>query len=133
MKGLAGSHITRGLQVGSRIQCHDNSGAKEVEIINVLNLRGVRNRYPAAGIGDVVIASVKKGKPEIIKKVVRALIIRQKMPFKRANGFTVEFEDNAAVLITEDGLPVGTEIKGAVAKEVFERYPKVTAIAPAVI
>lgn len=133
MKGLAGTHMTRGLQVGSRVACHDNSGAKEIEIINVLGMRGVRNRYPAAGIGDVVIASVKKGKPEMVKKVVRALIIRQKRPFKRANGFTVEFEDNAAVLVTEDGLPVGTEIKGAVAKEVFERYPKVTAIAPAVL
>lgn len=132
MKGL-GSHVSRGLQVGSRVICHDNSGAKEIQIINVLNLRGVRNRYPAAGIGDVVIASVKKGKPEMVKKVVRALIIRQKMPFKRPNGTTIEFEDNAAVLITEDGLPVGTEIKGVVAKEVFERYPKVTAIAPAVI
>lgn len=132
MKGL-GSKVTRGLQVGSKVVCHDNSGAKEIEIINVLNFRGVRNRYPAAGVGDVVIASVKKGKPEMIKKVVRALIIRQKMPFKRPNGLTVEFEDNAAVLITEEGLPVGTEIKGVVAKEVFERYPKVTAIAPAVI
>jgi large subunit ribosomal protein L14 len=132
MKGL-GSRITRGLQVGSRIPCHDNSGAKEIEVINVLNVRGVRNRYPRAGIGDVVIASVKKGKPEMVKKVVRALIIRQRMPFKRPNGLTVQFEDNAAVLINEDGLPVGTEIKGAVAKEVYARYPKVTAIAPAVV
>lgn len=132
MKGL-GSHISRGLQVGSRVICHDNSGAKEIEIINVLNMRGVRNRYPAAGIGDVVIASVKKGKPEMIKKVVRALIVRQRMPFKRPNGTTVQFEDNAAVLITEDGLPVGTEIKGVVAKEVTDRYPKVSAIASAVI
>ncbi|MEW6528295.1 MAG: 50S ribosomal protein L14 [Candidatus Micrarchaeota archaeon] len=132
MKGL-GASITRGLQVGSKIICHDNSGAKEIEIINVLNLRGVRNRYPAAGIGDVIIASVKKGKPEMIKKVVRALIIRQKMPFKRCNGNTVQFEDNAAVLITEDGLPVGTEIKGVVAKEIINRYPKVSAIASAVI
>lgn len=132
MKGL-GSHIIRSLQVGSRVQCHDNSGAKEIQIINVLNLRGVRNRYPAAGIGDVVIASVKKGKPEMVKKVVRALIIRQKKAFKRPNGTTVSFEDNAAVLITEDGLPVGTEIKGVCAKEVTERYPKVSAIAPAVI
>lgn len=132
MKGL-GSHVTRGLQVASRIACQDNSGAKEVEIINVLNLRGVRNRYPAAGICDVVIASVKKGKPEMIKKVVRALVIRQRMPFKRPNGFTVQFEDNAVVLITEDGLPVGTEVKGVVAKEIFERYPKVSAIAAGLI
>ncbi|MBU0586458.1 50S ribosomal protein L14 [Candidatus Micrarchaeota archaeon] len=132
MKGL-GSKVTKGLQVGSRIACHDNSGAKEVEVINVLNVRGVRNRYPMAGIGDVLIVSVKKGKPEMVKKVVRALIVRQKMPYKRPNGLTIMFEDNAVVLVTEDGLPVGTEIKGVVAKEITERYPKVSAIAPGVI
>ncbi|MFA5077253.1 MAG: 50S ribosomal protein L14 [Candidatus Micrarchaeia archaeon] len=132
MKGL-GSHIVRCLPVGARVTCHDNSGAKEVEIINVLTLKGVRGRVPTAGIGDVVIASVKKGKPEMVKKVVRALIVRQKKAFKRANGMTVQFEDNAAVLVTEDGLPIGTEIKGVVAKEITERYPKVSAIAPGVI
>lgn len=132
MKGL-GCHIGKALQVGSRLICHDNSGAKEIEIINVLGLKGVRSRVPAAGIGDVVIASVKKGKPEMVKKVVRALIVRQKKAFKRKNGYTVQFEDNAAVLITEDGLPIGTEIKGVVAKEITERYPKVSAIAPGVV
>lgn len=132
MKGF-GSRITSGLQAGSRLLCHDNSGAKEIEIINVLNMHGLRGRIPRGGIGCIIIAAVKKGKPEMVKKVVRALIIRQKMPFKRPSGITVEFEDNAAVLITEDGLPVGTEIKGAVAREVFERYPKVTAIASAVV
>jgi large subunit ribosomal protein L14 len=132
MKGL-GSKVVRGLQTGSRIACHDNSGAKEIQVINVLGMNGVRGRVPACGIGDVVIASVKKGKPEMVKKVVRALIIRQRKGFKRANGMTVSFEDNAAVLITEDGLPVGTEIKGVVAKEITERYPKVSAIAPGVI
>lgn len=132
MKGLS-SRITKGLQAGSRLICHDNSGAKEIQIINVLKTKGVRGRYPAAGIGDVVIASVKKGKPDMIKKVVKALIIRQKRPFKRPNGLTVMFEDNAAVLVTDDGLPVGTEIKGCVAKEIFERFPKVAAIAPAIV
>ncbi|MDD5337257.1 MAG: 50S ribosomal protein L14 [Candidatus ainarchaeum sp.] len=132
MKGL-GSHIVRCLPVGARVTCNDNSGAKEIEIINVLTLKGVRGRVPTAGIGDVVIASVKKGKPEMVKKVVRALIVRQRKAFKRPNGMTVQFEDNAAVLVTEDGLPIGTEIKGVVAKEITERYPKVSAIAPGVI
>ena len=132
MKGFT-SRVTRGLQTGSKITCHDNSGGKLIQIINVLGLMGTRRRYPAAGIGDVVIASVKKGKPEMVKKVVRALIVRQKRPFKRKNGLMVQFEDNAAVLVTEDGLPVGTEIKGVVAKEITERYPKVSAIAPGII
>lgn len=132
MKGT-GSAITRALPVGARIICHDNSGAKEVEIINVLNVKGALHRYPSAGIGDVVIASVKKGKPDMIKKIVRALIVRQKKAFRRASGIRISFEDNAAVLITEDGLPVGTEIKGVVAKEITVSYPKVSAIAAGIV
>lgn len=132
MKALA-AKITRGLGTGSRLLCHDNSGARELQIIGVLRAGSVRGRVPSAGVGSVVIASVKKGSPEMVKKVVRALIVRQKKEFRRPSGLRISFEDNAAVLVTEEGLPVGTEIKGVVAKEVAERYPKVAAIAPGVI
>ncbi len=132
MKGLTGN-IVRSLTTGSYILCHDNSGAKELFIFGVKGAKGVRARYPSVGIGDVVVVSIKKGNPDMVKKVVKALIIRQKKEFRRANGLRVSFEDNAAVLITDDGLPVGTEIKGVVAREVAERYPKVAAIAPGVI
>jgi len=132
MKSL-GSHITKGLLVGSRLLCHDNSGAREIQIIGVLRNNTTRKRVPSAGIGNLVIASVKKGNPDMVKKIVRAVIIRQRKEFRRPNGLRVSFEDNAAVLITEDGLPVGTEIKGVVAKEVAERYPKVAAISPGVV
>ncbi len=132
MRGL-GSNVPKALTLGSRLTCHDNSGAKIVAIIGVEGYKGVRNRNPTAGIGSLIIAAVKKGKPEMVKKKVKAVIIRQKKEFRRPNGLRVSFEDNACVLVNDDGLPIGTEIKGVVAKEVAERYPKVTAIAPGVI
>jgi len=132
MKGL-GSNVVKGLTQGSRLECRDNSGAKELYIIGTIKSMGTRRRYPSVGVGNIVICSVKKGNPEMIKKVVRALIIRQKKEFRRANGWRIGFEDNAAVLITEDGLPVGTEVKGVVAREVFERFPKISAISAGII
>jgi len=130
MKGV-GANIVKTLVTGSRLVCDDNSGAKELMIIGVLGSGSRRGRYPRAGVGDVVIASVKKGKPDMVKKKVKALIIRQKKAYRRANGLHVSFEDNAAVIVTDDFLPVGTGIKGAVAVEVAERYPKVAAISSA--
>ena len=132
MKALS-SKVTRGITLGTRLLCHDNSGARQVEVIGVLRSNTTRRRNPSAGVGKVVIAAVKKGNPQMVKKVVKALIIRQKKEFRRANGMRISFEDNAAVLVTDEGLPVGTEIKGVVAKEVAERYPKVAAISPGVI
>lgn len=132
MKGLT-ANIVKALTEGSRLVCHDNSGARELAIISTIGKKGVRSRYPKVGVGDVVICSVKKGNPDMIKKVVRALIVRQKKEYRRPNGMRIMFEDNAAVLITEDGLPVGTEIKGIVAREISERFPKVSAIAPGMV
>jgi large subunit ribosomal protein L14 len=112
--------------------CDDNSGAKIVQIFGVAGAKARLRRVPSAGIGDVVIVSVKKGKPEMIKKKERALIVRQKKEFKRGKE-RVKFEDNACVLIDDQGLPKGTEIKGCVAREIAERFPKVVAIAAAVV
>jgi large subunit ribosomal protein L14 len=132
MKGL-GSHIPKTLTLGTQLVCSDNSGAKLVGIIGVIGYKGVRGRNPKAGVGDVVIASVKKGKPDMVKKKVKAVIIRQKKELRRPNGMRVSFEDNACVLVNDDMLPIGTEIKGVVAKEISERHPKVAAIAPGVV
>jgi large subunit ribosomal protein L14 len=126
------ARIPKPLPVGARIVCDDNSGAKIVEIIGVLGGRGRLRRLPKAGIGDIVIVAVKKGKPEMVKKKERALIVRQKKEFRRGKE-RVKFEDNACVLIDEQGLPKGTEIKGCVAREIAERFPKVVAIAGAVV
>jgi large subunit ribosomal protein L14 len=132
MKGL-GSRITKGLTTSSVLLCADNSGAKLVMIIGVGRYKGGRGIYPKAGVCDIIIAAVKKGSPEMKKKVVKAVVVRQRKEFRRANGVRIQFEDNAAVLIDEDGLPVGTEIKGAVCREIAERFPRVAAIAAAVV
>ena len=79
------------------------------------------------------IASVKTGTPQMVKKKVRAVIIRQKQTIRRANGLRVKFEDNAGVLVTDADIAVGTEIKGAMAREVVERYIKLAGIASRVI
>lgn len=132
MKGLT-SNITKTLTTGTMMACSDNSGAKVIYIIGAVRYKGTRSKYPKVGIGDIVIASVKKGKPDMIKKVVKALIVRQRKEFRRPNGMRIFFEDNAAVLINDDMLPVGTEIKGVVAREVAERFPKVAAISAGVV
>ncbi|QLJ53002.1 MAG: LSU ribosomal protein L14 [Candidatus Fermentimicrarchaeum limneticum] len=132
MRGLQ-SRVTKGLTIGSRMLCDDNSGAKIVQIIGVKGSHSKRTRTPSVGIGDIVIVAVKKGVPQMKKKVEKAVIIRQRRSFRRAGGTRVEFEDNAAVLIDDQGLPKGTEIKGAIAREVVDRFPKVAGIASAVV
>ena len=132
MKGLSGN-ITRTLTLGTQLVCSDNSGAKVLNIVGALRIKGTRGRNPTVGVGNVVIASVRKGKPDMVKKVVKALIVRQKKEYRRPNGTRVKFEDNAAVLVTDDFLPVATEIKGVVAREITERFPKVSAIAAGIV
>lgn len=128
MKGLAGKQI-RGLQTGSRLLCTDNTGAREVEIVNVINYHGVHRRYPKAGIGDIVVVSVKKGKAELRTQLINAVIVRQKRAFRRADGVMVQFEDNACVLTTPDGETKGSAIKGPVAREAADRWPRIASIA----
>lgn len=132
MKGLS-AKVIKSLTMGSIITCHDNSGAKELHVIGATGFKGTRRRNPKVGVGDIVVASVRKGNPDKVGEVVKALIVRQKQPYRRKNGWRIQFEDNAAVLVTDEGLPVGTEIKGVVAREVSERYPKVSAIAAGII
>ncbi len=128
MKGVAGNQ-TKGLSVGSELQCIDNTGAKVVRVISVINYHGVHRRYPKAGIGDQVVVSVVKGTPEMKRELTRAVIVRQKRPFRRADGVMVEFEDNAVVLTQDDGETKGSEIKGPVAREAAEKWPRVGATA----
>jgi len=107
----------------------DNTGAKEVEIVNVLKYHGVHRRYPKAGVGDMVIVSVKKGKFELRKKLINAVIVRQRRPFRRPDGLMVQFEDNACVLTNPNGDTKGTAIKGPVSREAAQRWPRVASIA----
>lgn len=127
------SSITRSIQVGSRMVCADNTGAKELEVVAVKGYGGVKRRVPRAGVGDQVIVSVKKGKPEIRKQILHAVIVRQKQYYTRPNGSKIKFHDNAAVIISEEGMPRGTEIKGAIAKEAAERWIKIGGLSSIVI
>ena len=124
---------TDGLQVGSNVGCIDNTGAKELQIIAVIGYKGIRSRVPKAGVGDVVVCSVKKGSQKLMHEVVRAVIVRQRMPYRRASGIRVKFEDNAAVILDEKNEPKGKEIKGVVAKECVERFSTVGKIARSVV
>lgn len=133
MKGLS-TKISRNLIPSSVLTCADNSGAKTLMIINRVGKGGGRKgRYSRSGLCDVVICSVKSGTPQYIKKKVRVMIIRQRSPIRRSNGMRLIFEDNAGILVTESNLAVGTEVKGAMAREVVERYVKLAGIASRVI
>jgi large subunit ribosomal protein L14 len=127
------ANIVRSLPSGARIECIDNSGAKVIEIISVIGYRGVRRRMPKAGVGDLVVASVKKGTPEMRKQKVNAVVVRQKKEYRRPNGLRVSFEDNAVVITDENGEPKGSDIKGPVAKEAAERWSKIASLASIVI
>ena len=132
MKGLAGKQ-TKGICTGSRLDVIDNTGAKIISVIAVPGYHGVSRRYPSAGVGDIVVASVKKGSPEMRRQIVYAIIVRQKRPFSRADGTMVTFEDNAAVITTEEGETKGSDIKGPVAREAAERWPRIAATASTII
>ena len=127
------ANIPRSLPVGARLVCADNSGAKELEVIAVRGYKGVHNRYPAAGVGDMVIASVKKGTPDIRKQIVKAVVIRQSKEFLRRDGSRIKFSDNAAIVVGDEGLPKGTEVKGPVAREATERWNKIGTISTIVV
>jgi len=131
-RGLS-SNVMKSLTIGSRLVCDDNSGAKLVEVIGVIGVKGRKRKYPILGVGNIAIVAVKKGTPQMIKKVERALVIRQKSAIRRPNGLRVVFEDNACALVDEGGLPKGTEIKGVIAREIAENFPKVAAIASGII
>ncbi len=132
MEGLPGKQ-TRGLPIGARLDCADNTGAKVVEIIAVLKYHGVARKYPSAGIGDMIVVSVKKGTPEMRRQIVNAVIVRQKRPFRRMDGTMVEFEDNAVVITTLTGETKGTDIKGPVAREAAERWSRIAATASIIV
>ena len=126
-------YVTRSIPVGARIVCADNTGAKIIEIVNVHKYKTRVSRLPAAAVGDFCNVVVKKGPAELRKQVYGAVIVRQKYAVRRLNGVRVCFEDNAAVLITPEGETKGTDIKGPVAAEASEKWPRVANLASTVI
>ena len=127
------SSITRGIPVGAYIECADNTGAKKLQVISVFGYKGRRRRKPSAGVGDIINCTVKEGTVKWRKQIVRAVIIRQKKEFRRPDGLRVKFEDNAAVMVNEKEEPVGTQIKGPIAREVIERFMTIGKIASIVV
>lgn len=125
--------ISRGLPTMARVKCADNTGARLLEIIGIIGYKGRKGRVPAASVGDMVTLAVKKGKGELMHRPMRGVIIRQKKPYRRKNGQWIEFEDNAAIIVDNDGVPKGTEVKGPVAKEAVERWPVIGALASVVV
>jgi len=124
------ARITRGIVRECKIPTCDNSGAKLLRLISVKGLKTVKRRLSAAGIGDFITASVIKGTPEMRKQVVNAVIVRQKKEYRRLDGTRIKFEDNAAVVVKDNkGTPKGTIFKGAIAKEVAERWPAIAKVA----
>lgn len=126
--------ITRGIPLGAEVDTCDNSGAKVIKVFSVIGHKTMKGQKPAAGVGDIVMASVKKGKPDMRKTVVFAIIVRQRKEFHRKDGTRVAFEDNAAVVLKDEkGNPKGTIFKGPIAKEVAARWPAVAKIATVIV
>ena len=125
--------ITVSLPVGAVMNCADNTGAKNLYVISVKRVQGRLNRLPSAGVGDMIMASVKKGKPELRKKVLPAVVIRQKKPWRRKDGRFVYFEDNAGVIVNPKGEMKGSAISGPVAKECADLWPRIAANAGSIV
>uniref|UniRef100_A0A8C5L8I1 Large ribosomal subunit protein uL14 n=1 Tax=Jaculus jaculus TaxID=51337 RepID=A0A8C5L8I1_JACJA len=102
--------ISLGLLVGAVINCADNTGAKNLYIICVKGIKGLLNRLPAAGVGDMVMATVKKRKPE---------------SYQRKDGVFLYFEDNVVVIVNNKGEMKGSAIPGPVAKEYADLWPRI--------
>lgn len=121
------------IQVESCLEVADNSGARKVQCIKVLG--GAGRRY--ASVGDIIVVSVKKAIPRgKVKKgdVQRALIVRTAKEIHRADGSSIRFDTNAAVLVNKDGEPIGTRIFGPVTRELRAKgYVKIMSLAPEVL
>jgi large subunit ribosomal protein L14 len=121
------------IQMQTMLRSADNTGAKELMCIKVLG--GSKRKY--ANIGDIIVCSVKNATPGgVVKKgeVVRAVIVRSVKGLRRIDGSYIRFDENAAVIIKDDGTPRGTRIFGPVARELREKnYMKIISLAPEVL
>jgi large subunit ribosomal protein L14 len=121
------------IQQYSRLRVADNSGAKSLMVIQVMG--GSRRRYGT--VGDIITASVKQAAPgSAVKKgdVVKAVVVRAAQPYRRADGSYIRFDENAAVVLSDEQNPRGTRIFGPVARELRERnFMKIVSLAPEVV
>ena len=121
------------IQSNTRLKVADNTGARQIMCIGLLG--GTGKRY--ARVGDIIVASVKRAVPGgSVKKgeVVRAVIIRTAQPYRRPDGSSIRFDENAAVILTDKNNPKGTRIFGPVARELREKkFTKIISLAPEVL
>ena len=121
------------IQSNTRLKVADNTGARQIMCIGLLG--GTGRKY--ARVGDIIVASVKRAIPGgAVKKgeVVRAVIIRTAQPYRRPDGFSIRFDENAAVILTDKNNPRGTRIFGPVARELREKnFTKIMSLAPEVL
>ena len=119
------------IQLLSRLEVADNTGAKKVRMI-----RRIGQNKKTASIGDIIVCHVKESSTEAsVKKgtVVRAVVVRPKAPMRRRDGSYLRFDENAVVLVNDDGTPKGTRIFGPVARELRQKYMKIISLAPEVL
>ena len=121
------------IQSNTRLKVADNTGARQIMCIGLLG--GTGKKY--ARVGDIIVASVKRAAPGgVVKKgdVVRAVIIRTAQPYRRPDGSSIRFDENAAVILTDKNNPRGTRIFGPVARELREKnFTKIISLAPEVL
>jgi large subunit ribosomal protein L23e len=115
------------------INCADNTGAKSLFVISVTATGGCLNRFPRGSVGDMFLCSVRKGKPELRKKVMPGVFIRQRKAFRRREGYYLYFEDNAGVIVNPKGEMKGSAVTGPVAKECAELWPRIASNAGSII
>ena len=119
------------IQLLSRLEVADNTGAKKVRMI-----RRIGQNKKSASIGDIIVCHVKESSTEaVVKKgtVVRAVVVRTKSPVRRRDGSYLRFDENACVIVNDDGTPKGTRIFGPVARELRQKYMKIISLAPEVL
>ncbi len=132
MKAISSSK-GKAIQTGSVLKCADNSGANLLEVIAVRGYKGIRRAKPTAGMADIVICRVKSGNEKVRHQVFKAVVVRQRKEYKRANGMRIEFEDNAGVIVNDKFDPTATMVKGPVSKEAVERFKTIGKIAGIVV
>ena len=130
---VAKFRITSALKVAATINCADNSGAKNLHMMASKRCGARLSRMPSASLGDMFLATVKKGKPELRKKVLLAVVVRQRRAWRRKDGTFIYFEDNAGVIVNDRGEMKGSAITGPVGKECADNFPKIASAAPSIV
>jgi len=127
------ARVSRGILSGAIVKCADNSGARTLRVIQVTGYKGRLRRVPSAAVGDKLTVSVRRGTPDMRRKIFQAVLIRQRKPYRRRDGVWVQFEDNAAVVMTPEGDMRGSEIRGPVSKEAAEIWTRIASAASIIV